>query len=797
MPRIIIKKKAEVVSEYALSTTQDSYRIGSDLENDIVINDKRVSMHHALLQRHGNHYLIQDLNSAFGTYVNGQIVNKSMEIHDGDLIQVGDHTLVFDNPVENIELPFTSSEINKPTDKDSLSSDGSEVGLDIKETDLATLEALEEELRKESRVFRKPGTDKIESMAPYYLLAIYGPYRGKKYQLKYGDTRIGRDKNLNDIVIDKNNRGQTDQSISRRHATIIFRDDAFYIADKRSKTRTYVNQVMVPEDEEIRLIPGDEIEIVSDQQSTIFRFVPEGDWNFSPPKKAGVWWVRYRSKFIWGFTLVAFLLGVWLMNQGFRSYQVVTRQPKPLTLETVSWPAEEQLNLTGENLIPNLFSADFNRDGYVDVITTDKDSRVVLIDGVSRQIRWTYQAIPVDPSLPMALADLNSNGMKDLILMSKDGRLVTLEGNFGAEIWVSPFFQNPLNAPPVAADFNGDGLTDIAVSDKQGNVHVGYNQQTSLQWSSISTGVPMEAPLTASDLDRDGDFEIICATERGLVLVLDGLTQKVSGSIDINGELNRALGTYLEENQIQYPVGVTDLTGDGIPDFVVTSIQGNLITIDGQSREYLWFDKLAPKPVLKPRHKYPFILTDLQGDGLTDVLVMSASNEIRAYAGSGKDKSPDLIWQYNSHSPFNYPTFVLADFTKDRINDLVLQLSSGIFLILNGKSGLAETSADLAAALPTSLPVIADFKNDGQLDILIRKNTGQLTQLKTNTEVPKASAVWGQTYGSCLNNLTMHDLLPSLSHAYVRLFLGGLFIIIGTITLILYKQQIRIHVRAK
>lgn len=43
-------------------------------------------------------------------------------------------------------------------------------------------------------------------MAPYYLLAIYGPYRGKRYQLRYSETKIGRDVKLNDVVIRQNKR---------------------------------------------------------------------------------------------------------------------------------------------------------------------------------------------------------------------------------------------------------------------------------------------------------------------------------------------------------------------------------------------------------------------------------------------------------------------------------------------------------------------------------------------------------------------------------------------------------------
>jgi ABC-type multidrug transport system ATPase subunit len=53
-----------------------------------------VSREHARLRQLGNEYSIEDLHSRNGTYVNGQPI-RSAELHEGDLIEIGNFLLVF------------------------------------------------------------------------------------------------------------------------------------------------------------------------------------------------------------------------------------------------------------------------------------------------------------------------------------------------------------------------------------------------------------------------------------------------------------------------------------------------------------------------------------------------------------------------------------------------------------------------------------------------------------------------------------------------------------------------------
>jgi predicted component of type VI protein secretion system len=64
--------------------------IGRDLKSDIPINDAEVSRSHAGLTAQGNDYLIEDLNSTNGTFVNGQRISGTHTLHPGDIVGLGE-----------------------------------------------------------------------------------------------------------------------------------------------------------------------------------------------------------------------------------------------------------------------------------------------------------------------------------------------------------------------------------------------------------------------------------------------------------------------------------------------------------------------------------------------------------------------------------------------------------------------------------------------------------------------------------------------------------------------------------
>lgn len=74
----------------------DVITIGRDKNNDIDVQDKLASRHHAVVQKIKSSYFIKDLESTNGTFVNGQKVpkNKFFRLHKNDVVKVGRTSLV-------------------------------------------------------------------------------------------------------------------------------------------------------------------------------------------------------------------------------------------------------------------------------------------------------------------------------------------------------------------------------------------------------------------------------------------------------------------------------------------------------------------------------------------------------------------------------------------------------------------------------------------------------------------------------------------------------------------------------
>jgi hypothetical protein len=68
----------------------DSYIIGREAGNEIVIEDPQVSRRHATLTRQGATYVLEDIGSTNGTYVNGKRVTAPVLLSNGDMIGLAD-----------------------------------------------------------------------------------------------------------------------------------------------------------------------------------------------------------------------------------------------------------------------------------------------------------------------------------------------------------------------------------------------------------------------------------------------------------------------------------------------------------------------------------------------------------------------------------------------------------------------------------------------------------------------------------------------------------------------------------
>ncbi len=94
--------------------------IGRRLDNTLVIDDPRVSRSHAQLRAINGRFVLFDLNSTGGTFVNGQRTGQSV-LYPGDVISLAGVAIIFgqDNPPPRPDLantsPFSEAGADRPT----------------------------------------------------------------------------------------------------------------------------------------------------------------------------------------------------------------------------------------------------------------------------------------------------------------------------------------------------------------------------------------------------------------------------------------------------------------------------------------------------------------------------------------------------------------------------------------------------------------------------------------------------------------------------------------------------------
>ena len=83
------------VKEYY--SLDDEIFLGRGNDNEIVIKDPYISKKHLkIIEDEGNYYL-EDLNSANGTYINGDRIMDVVELANGDRIKIGQVEFLFVN----------------------------------------------------------------------------------------------------------------------------------------------------------------------------------------------------------------------------------------------------------------------------------------------------------------------------------------------------------------------------------------------------------------------------------------------------------------------------------------------------------------------------------------------------------------------------------------------------------------------------------------------------------------------------------------------------------------------------
>jgi hypothetical protein len=92
MARLEVLYRDQLVGEYRLGVGKTI--IGRTSDNDVQINSRFISRHHAQVVSDAAQCVLEDLNSTNGVFIRAQRV-KQQALADGDVIQIGEHKLLY------------------------------------------------------------------------------------------------------------------------------------------------------------------------------------------------------------------------------------------------------------------------------------------------------------------------------------------------------------------------------------------------------------------------------------------------------------------------------------------------------------------------------------------------------------------------------------------------------------------------------------------------------------------------------------------------------------------------------
>lgn len=111
MAKLIVTDSSGVSKDFPLS--KERVTVGRAPDNDIVLNDKAASGHHAVVITILQDSFLEDLDSTNGTQVNGRQVAKH-PLSNGDVITIGRNTLKYQGEAKGDDDEFEKTMILKP-----------------------------------------------------------------------------------------------------------------------------------------------------------------------------------------------------------------------------------------------------------------------------------------------------------------------------------------------------------------------------------------------------------------------------------------------------------------------------------------------------------------------------------------------------------------------------------------------------------------------------------------------------------------------------------------------------------
>lgn len=367
-----------------------------------------------------------------------------------------------------------------------------------------------------------------------------------------------------------------------------------------------------------------------------------------------------------------------------------------------------------------LFSADWNRDGKLDLLLSGRAPGTSFPVGLSHFLGagdGTFGAA-VRSNLARAsfasavLVDLDQDLKLDVVgVDGTSGRVLVSFGRGDGTMLASPDYGLLWRDAVATGDFNGDGIVDLAsasVISTAGSIALGLGDGGFKAGSGTLSFDKGPSALATGDFNRDGKLDLAAANyDSAVVSLLLG-----------NGDGTTANQRTFSVDKTPNALAAGDLNGDGLLDLVTANADADTVSVligNGTG------NFATSKEYATGKNPVAMVMADFNGDGRLDVVTANADGNNVSYLQGSAAVAGALNTARAIAACPSPASLAAVDVNGDSKLDLVTACSdSGEVAFLLGKGDGTFNPAKTVSTCDFPLDVqLADVSGDGKLDLAV------------------------------------------------------------------------------